>query len=86
MSSKVRPGLMLRKDLTDRADDLRARLEEEEVLKDDLRQQGRNALSLADTLLSSVEQSLQNDGGGSLTARAGRAAVLPPITRPDSAA
>ena len=77
---------MMRKDLEDRAADLRVRLEAEEVQKDAMRTQGRQALSLADSILQSVEQSLANDGGGALSARANRRAPLPPIARPDTAA
>ena len=81
------PGPMLRRDLEAKAESLRQRLHAEEMQKQDLRQQARSKLDLADTILQSVEQSLQNDNGGALTARSGRARALPPImqVRPDTA-
>ena len=83
------PHLMkvsLKHDLTERAGDLRSRLEEEEVEKEHLRQSGRAALSLADSILQGVEQSLEADKpSGALSARAPRPFALPPIDiRPDT--
>ena len=87
-------GPMLRHDLEAKAKTLRARLEEEEVQKQELRNQGSALLSLADNILSTVERSLEKDGGGALTARGNlggdylNSLPLPPIAlevRPETA-
>ena len=75
----------LKHDLEQKAHELKTRLEHEELERDTLRQNGRQALQLADSILQSVEQSLEVDGAGALSARAPRVARLPPIKRPDSA-
>ena len=82
------PGPMLRRDLEKKAEDLRTRLVEDEIQRSEMRQSGRQLLQLADTILSGVEQSLESDGAGGMTARARLGpAALPPIgnVRPDSA-
>lgn len=76
----------LKRDLEARAQTLRNRLEEEETQKTQLRTSGRHAIELADSILQSVEQSLEHDG--SLTARQPQqrsANMLPPLLRPDTA-
>lgn len=69
------------------AEALHHRLKEEEEQRETYRRAGKQALALADSLLQTVEQSLAGPDGGSLTARSGRPAPLPPITvgRPESA-
>jgi len=77
--------------LEKRASDLRHRLETEEEQRNEMRTSGRQALEIADTLLQSVEQSLECDGGA-LSARNPRgASSLPPlyerlVVRPDTGA
>ena len=74
----------LKRDLEKRASELRNRLEVEEQQRQSLRESGRHALELADSILQSVEHSLESDG--SLTARQPRKHhALPPIARPDTA-
>jgi hypothetical protein len=77
----------LKRDLEKKADNLRLRLENEEVQRSDLRMAGRQALELADSILQGVEQSLANDGHVPLSAREPprRINPLPPIVRPDTA-
>lgn len=76
----------LKRDLQQRADVLRTRLEEEEQQKHTLRESGRHALELADSILQSVEHSIDS-GDAPLSARQPRAAAfnpLPPVSRPDT--
>ena len=83
------PGPMLRRDLEAKAEDLRSRLIQEEEQRQQMRHSGRQLLQMADTILQGVEQSLQADGAGGVTARAGLAGnrPLPPIVvmRPETA-
>ena len=74
----------IKRELEQRVTDLRVRLEDEEVQRNQLRQSGRQALEIADNILQSVEQSLNTDAGA-MSARLPRAATLPPIVRPDTA-
>lgn len=62
----------IRKDLADRADALRERMELEEAERSGLRLAGKSALEHASSLLQSVEDSLRSDGArqaGGHTAR-----------------
>ena len=80
---------MLRRDLEAKAEDLRTRLVHEEVQRQEMRHSGRQLLQMADTILQGVEQSLEADGAGGVTARAGLAGnrALPQIVvmRPETA-
>ena len=87
---RMPPGPMLRRDLEAKAEDLRTRLIHEEGQRKEMRQSGRQMLQLADTILQGVEHSLEADGAGGMTARAGLAGnrPLPPIDvalRPETA-
>ena len=80
----------LKRDLQERAAHLRGRLEEEEQHKGELRKSGRQALERADSILQSVEQSLElrpiEVESGALSARQPRKMnMLTPIVRPDTA-
>ena len=75
----------VKRELEKRAAELRERLEDEEMRRNEFRKMGRQALETADTLLQSVEQSLDSDSGA-MSARNPRNS-LPPLlqVRPDSA-
>lgn len=87
--ARCRMKVSLRRDLEQRAHDLRTRLELEEQEKEMMRDRGRSALSLADSILQGVESSLSTDGlnGGAQSARLPRNKPLQPISimRPDTA-
>ena len=77
------------RELEARAKVLRERLEKEEETRGKIREEGRNALSMADSILQSVEQSLEYDAGA-MSARQPRRQpsgnlFLPKIERPDTA-
>lgn len=76
-----------KKALEERAVALQQRLLADEEQRNHLRNVGRQALDAADTILKSLEMSLDAPEGSALTARAGRSVPLAPIraARPDSA-
>ena len=75
----------LKRDLQERAAHLRGRLEEEEQHKGELRKSGRQALERADSILQSVEQSLEAEGGALSARQPRKMNMLTPIVRPDTA-
>ena len=70
--------------LEERALALHQRMIAEEEQREQLRHRGRQVLDAADTILQSVEASLEASDGAALTARGRGAPALPPIIRPDS--
>ena len=82
-------GITIKRELEQRAQELAERLQHDDITRAHYREQGRLALSTADSILQGLEHSLSQPEGASLTARAGRPEPLPaisivrPITAPD---